>query len=194
MALLPEKKMNTITSKKTYIGDADHKGRGVFAAQPIASCEIIEISPVLIIEGDLACSILYSSPLSDYVYDWTRDDVIDEDAEDVVAIGLGHTSLYNTDDNNDPNATFDINHHEKTITISALRDIRAGEEITISYGDEEDIRDSLTEICDALARLKLRVRNEIGIGKEIEDIEEIQFSLHQLTQDHFSKDNEDAPI
>jgi uncharacterized protein len=186
--------MDKIKSHKTYVAAAEGKGRGVFASQTIVSCEVIEVAPVLVIEGDLECQLLRSSPLVDYVYDWAEeDDIIDVahgDPEEVVAIALGHASLYNTDDDDDPNATFDLNHSDKTITVSALRDIKKGEEITISYGDEEDPRELLVAICDAVSELKISLIEPGESEVLVKDIEAIQHFLHQLDLDHFDDSRE----
>jgi len=181
--------MDKIESKKTYIADAGKKGRGVFASQHISSCEVIEIAPILLVEGKLACLLLNGTPLSDYVYDWSYE-LEDGGMEDAVGIGLGHASLYNTDDDNNPNAIFDID--DDTITVSALRNISPGEEITIVYRDQqEDLETSLVEICISLAEFKLNVKNADGSKKFRKDIMKIQEALHQLSLDHLPKNKEE---
>jgi len=172
-------------SKKTYIAAAGQKGRGVFASQAIASCEVIEVAPVLIINGNLACQLVSASSISEHVYDWSDEDDFGE--MEATAIGLGHTSLYNTDDDGDPNATFDIDLSNKTITISALRDIAPGDEITIQYLPDDDLLDSLVEICNNLAAFKREVKKEDGFKKLQEDILKIQESLHDLALDHLGE-------
>lgn len=50
------------------------------------------------------------------------------------AVFLGYGSIYNHSD--DPNADYRININKRIATIKASRDIKKGEEILISYGDQ----------------------------------------------------------
>jgi SET domain-containing protein len=155
-----------ISSRKTKITDAGSKGRGVFALQPISSCEVIEVAPLIIIEGIEAS-----------------------------ALALGHASMYNTDDNSNPNATFDVDIVAKTVTVSALRDIRPGEEITIAYEDEADaLREELVDLAMAVSELKLKAKNK-GYNQDAQnDFAVVQNAIHHLTSTHFpDPDEDDAP-
>lgn len=84
---------------------------------------LIERVPVLVVPADE----LRSSQLADYAFTWSRARV---------AIALGYGSLYNH--SYTPNAQYrDIGRHAKEFI--ALRDIVAGEEITVNYnGDPQD--------------------------------------------------------
>jgi SET domain-containing protein len=98
------------------------KGRGVFARRPIEEGEVIETCPVLVlpaesIEDDLA-------GIACYVFEWGRGKV---------ALALGFGSLYNHSYR--PNARYaDVAGRTKLFT--AIRDIAAGEEITVNYNGE----------------------------------------------------------
>jgi len=99
------------------------KGRGVFARVPIKKGTVIEQVPCLIVKWDA----IEDSELADYVYTWT---------EKTVAVALGYGSLYNHSFN--PNARYDDLRRSAKI-YTAIRDIAAGEEITINYnGDPND--------------------------------------------------------
>jgi len=97
------------------------KGRGVFARRRIAKDSIIERVPVVALPIEEVFGRSAGSVLSEYVFKW-------RDGE--VAIALGYGSLYNH--SYAPNARF-YSEGRLTQVFSALRDIDAGEEITINY-------------------------------------------------------------
>lgn len=101
-----------------------NKGRGVFARQAIPAGTIIERVPVLVLPMDE----IDSSLLADYCFFW---------GGDTVALALGYGSLYNH--SYTPNAEYQ-DMWPRTKVFRALRDIAAGEEITINYnGDPNDL-------------------------------------------------------
>lgn len=99
------------------------KGRGVFARQDIPQGTVIETAPVLVApEGDME-----ATALAGHCFLWSRGQV---------AIPLGYGALYNHSYN--PNAEYS-DKAPLTKIYRALRDISAGEEITINYnGSPED--------------------------------------------------------
>ena len=174
---------DVVSSKRTHIALADGKGRGVFASEFILEGQVIERVPVLVIRGELACQLVAESSIADHVYDWS-----DEDGE-AVAIGLGHASLYNTDNDGDPSGAFEC--EDETIVITALRDILPGEEITIEYRNpEEDLRESFVDICMALSELKLRYKSIHSSKKFGKEMMKIQESMHQLGLKYLPKKEE----
>lgn len=116
-----------------YITHSEGKGRGVFTSQPIASGEIIEVCPVLIIPK-LELPIIHKTVLHDYYFLWG------DDLEDC-AIALGFGSIYNHELH--PNANFILDIQNKTIDIEAIQSIDAGEEITLNYHGEPGNTDPL---------------------------------------------------
>jgi hypothetical protein len=93
----------------------------VIAIAGIASGETIEVCPILeLAEGEA------SGLLDDYI-------VSLEEGRAGVALLLGYGSLYNHSD--EPNAEY-IVEADDAYSFVALRDIEAGEQITISYGEE----------------------------------------------------------
>jgi uncharacterized protein len=112
-----------------FIADSDLGGRGVFTSAPIRKDEAIEICPVIVMKvGEM--SVLDNTTLYDYYFLWG-------DEQDQCVIALGYGSLYNhfTPSNADYGMDFD----GQTIEIFAIRDIAAGEEVTINYhGDPFD--------------------------------------------------------
>lgn len=103
------------------------KGRGVFARRLIRRGEVIERAPVLVLPvGELEEEADWIS-LWGYCFMW---------GEGKVALALGYGSLYNHSYR--PNARYD-DVGQQTKVFSALRDITAGEEITVNYnGDPTD--------------------------------------------------------
>jgi SET domain-containing protein len=112
--------METATDAPAIRVGSGHLGRGVFATRAIAAEETIEVCPTL----ELADSDV-SGTLGDYVLKSAYD-------EDVVILMFGYGMLYNHA--TDPNAEY--REHADGIAFVALRALEAGEEITISYGDE----------------------------------------------------------
>lgn len=104
------------------------KGRGIIATDDIPEDSVIELSPAISIP-DGQSSLLSATILANYTFAASESGAMS-------CLGLGYTSLYNHDSN--PNAEFLVN--EDAIAIVSLRDIKAGEEITVSYGwhDDED--------------------------------------------------------
>ena len=97
------------------------KGRGVFARRPIRKGEVIERVPVLVLpytESE------WESGLAPYYFAW---------GEGTVALALGYGSLYNH--SYKPNARYD-DIGQLTKVFTALRDIAAGEEVTVNYNGD----------------------------------------------------------
>lgn len=100
------------------------KGRGVFARRFIAEGEIIETCPVLVVPTGEVRSGPAWTRLGEYCYEW---------GQGSVALALGYGSLYNH--SYEPNARYeDVGRRAKRFV--AIRDIAAGEEITVNYNGE----------------------------------------------------------
>ncbi|WP_437204367.1 SET domain-containing protein [Planctomicrobium sp. SH664] len=100
-----------------------HKGRGVFARRDIRKGTIIERVPVIVVTWEQ----IEDSELASYAYSWT---------DTKAAIALGYGSLYNHSFK--PNAYYQ-DEGRQTKVYTAVRNITAGEEITINYnGDPKD--------------------------------------------------------
>ena len=112
-----------------YIAPSKLGGRGVFAGMNIQKDDLIEICPVILMkEGEMA--IIDTTTLYDYYFLWG------DDAK-LCVMALGYGSLYNHFCPS--NADYVMDFDAQTIDIFAVRNIKAGEEITINYhGDPED--------------------------------------------------------
>lgn len=103
--------------------DSRYGGKGVFTTEYIAEGENIEISPFLIIPTN---DISSENILKNYVF--KHDD-------NHSCLVLGYGSMYNHNDN--PNVQYYYNDDKKTMFLyKAIRDIKADEELCISYGND----------------------------------------------------------
>jgi hypothetical protein len=99
----------------------------VFAGRRFRAGEVVERCPILRVSArDRA--VLERTGLRGYVYQRAR-------GAGAIALGLG--SLYNH--SADPNAECELDLDEESLVVRARRAIRAGDEITISYGDESEL-------------------------------------------------------
>lgn len=95
-------------------------GKGVFASCDIKKGEIIEVAPILILEFTDLIETRWNL-LFEY-YFWM---------DDYVVLALGFASLYNH--SKDPNASYEIKRDDKTITFTAIKNIKKDEEIYFNY-------------------------------------------------------------
>jgi len=116
-----------------YITHSEGKGRGVFTSQDIAKGEVIEVCPIIVIpKAELP--VIHKTVLHDYYFLWGHD-LTD------CAIALGFGSIYNHELM--PNANFILDIEQRTIDIEAIKDISAGDEITLNYHGEPGNDDEL---------------------------------------------------
>jgi hypothetical protein len=106
-----------------YVLETNGKGRGVFTANPIEEGETIEVAHVIVIPK-IELPIIHKTILHDYYFVWGED-------MDECALCTGFGSLYNHEV--EANATFILDFENKTIDFIAIKNINAGEEITINY-------------------------------------------------------------
>ena len=95
-------------------------GRGVFAKRSLSKGSIVEDAPFLAIYQEEI-----SGELMNYVF------VLDEHC---YALCLGYGSLYNH--SNTPNVDHQLYPNDSRMSYIAIRDIEAGEELTVTYGEE----------------------------------------------------------
>jgi SET domain-containing protein len=109
-----------------------NKGRGVFAVKKIKKGTEFERVPVIILPPQDVFGTTRTSKLADYVFEWN---------DDQMALALGYGSLYNHSFR--PNSQY-LMEDDDTQVYVALRDIEAGEEITINYNSDPK---STTEVA-----------------------------------------------
>lgn len=115
-----------------YITDLPEKGRGVFTHDAIPADTVIETAPVIVMSGDDR-KHLDQTLLHDYIFEW------EADGEKRCCMALGWVPVYNHSYTS--NCEYFMNYEDDTISIKTVRDIAAGEELTINYnGDWNDGR------------------------------------------------------
>ena len=117
----PPKKVYISESKVTDPKNSEFKpGKGVYAGENIKKGEVIEIAPILILQFsdfiDTKWNLLFE------YYFWM---------DDFVVLALGYGSLYNH--SKTPNSKYDIDRENKTLTITAIKDINKDQEIYFDY-------------------------------------------------------------
>ena len=113
------------------------KGRGVFARESISKGSVIERVPLIELPVDDVFGGNQDTKLANYVFKWEKNTVV---------IALGYGSLYNHSFR--PNARF-YNKGHLTQVFEAVRNIEAGEEITINYnGNPKDKTEMHFDVLD----------------------------------------------
>jgi hypothetical protein len=115
-------------------------GRAVFARRDLNEGEVFERVPVLLVPtaqvfgtGEVARRA--GVAISWYVFTWIHP------AREYVALSLGYGSIYNHSET--PNAKYRM-HLPDVMEFFAIREIKAGEEITINYrGDNADAKSDI---------------------------------------------------
>ena len=103
------------------------KGRGVFALRSFGEGEVVEVCPVVLLHApfdDLP------EELQTLVYDW--ESLAGE--PDTFALALGYGSLYNHD--NPANLRYEADESGLLLSLTAVRRIDAGEELSVNYNAE----------------------------------------------------------
>ncbi len=105
----------------------DEKGRGMFALRDFKKGEVLEISPVVPVA---AADIPDSGGAPDgYLLDWD-----DETEGEEHCMPLGYVMMYNH--SAEPNIHIESDLGEYTMTVTAMRDIKKGEELCWNYSCE----------------------------------------------------------
>lgn len=107
-------------NQKVTIKDAKDMGRGVFALENIKKGEVIEVAPILVLKHEDFIETRWNL-LFEY-YFWMDKEVV---------LALGYASIYNH--SMDPNAEYKMNIKNKSISFTAIKDIKKGDQIFFNY-------------------------------------------------------------
>ena len=114
-------------------------GRGVFAERDIESGSVIEICPVLVLDPVADMNYIEKTSLYHYTYVWPSSDSSGRAIKtQAVVFGLGSMFNHSRDHQN---VGWKRDLDRELIIYYALRDIRQGEELCISYGDRLTFED-----------------------------------------------------
>jgi SET domain-containing protein len=106
-----------------FISDCGKKGKGVFSAENIPANTTIEISPVLVLNANER-GIVEGTMLYNYIFEWGNN-------KKKAALGMGYISMYNHSYLS--NCEYEMDYAAATMSIKTVREIVAGEELTINY-------------------------------------------------------------
>lgn len=113
-----------------YIAESEGRGKGVFSREKIPAETIVELSPVIVMNGEER-KLLDQTLLHDYIFEWNPG------GAELCCMAQGYISVYNHSYTS--NCEYFMNYDDNTIMIRAVRDIAADEELTINYnGDWDD--------------------------------------------------------
>jgi SET domain-containing protein len=118
---------------KSYLQiiQSEEKGRGVMTRERIPANTVIEVSPVVVMSTEERTH-LDKTLLHDYIFEWGAD-------KKSCCLALGYISVYNH--SYESNCEYFMDYEDDTIMIKTIRNVAAGEELTINYnGDWNDRR------------------------------------------------------
>lgn len=112
----------------------------MFATKDIPAKTILDTCPVLVLGLDENVNHIEKTSLYHYTYNWpTTDSLGNTQKTQAVIFGLG--SMFNHS-RADQNVVWERDLARQMITYHTWRDIKAGEELCISYGDHLTFKDT----------------------------------------------------
>lgn len=98
-------------------------GKGVFTSEAIRAGTIVEESPVIVMSHKER-QLLDQTLLHDYIFEWG-------DRPLKCCMALGYVAVYNHSFNS--NCEYEMEFDKERIRVTAMRDIKKGEELFINY-------------------------------------------------------------
>jgi uncharacterized protein len=109
-----------------YVGKSRKYGRGIFTEKPIKAGTIIETAPVIVMNPKER-KLIDQTLMHDYIFEWGDD-------RKECCMALGYVPLYNHAYIS--NCEYEMEFKKQLITVKAVRDIEAGEQLFINYNGE----------------------------------------------------------
>ena len=106
-----------------------NKGNGVFTEKDIIADTVVEMSPVIVMAAEER-KLLDQTRLHDYIFEWHAH------GNSMCCMAQGYISVYNHSET--ANCEYFMDYDSNTISVKAMRDIVAGEELTINYNGDWD--------------------------------------------------------
>jgi uncharacterized protein len=120
---------------KVQIRTTRKYGKGLYATKNIKKGEIVEISPVVVLDK-CDSGTLSSTKLNVYVFEWNK-------SSSALALGVG--SLFNHCSNHRLNVTYMNSFGTKEIVFMTSRSVKKGEQLFINYGYDPKYGLDITE-------------------------------------------------
>ena len=111
-----------------HVSKSGEKGRGVFTSARIAAGTVIELSPVIVMTSAERI-LLDQTLLHDYIFEWGP-------KQERCCMALGYVPVYNHSYKS--NAEYFMDFEKEEIEVKTVREIEAGEEVTINYNGDWD--------------------------------------------------------
>jgi SET domain-containing protein len=108
------------------VAKTKNKGRGILANKNIAANTVLEIAPVIVMPK-VDRRLLDQTLLHDYIFEWG-------DNKKQCCMALGYVALYNHAYQS--NCEYEMNFNKQLITITTVKDVKAGEELCINYNGD----------------------------------------------------------
>jgi len=118
--------------QELYIGDTENKGRGMFTHAACPAGTVMEIAPVIVMSSEERL-LLDKTTLHDYIFEWNPGD------RQMCCMALGYIAVYNH--SYASNCEHFMDYEQQTISVKTVRDIEAGEELTINYNGDWNSRE-----------------------------------------------------
>lgn len=106
-----------------YIGKTKNMGNGVFTSADIRARTVVEVSPVIVMKQKER-KLLDQTLLHDYIFEWGEN-------KRQCCMALGYVPLYNHSFLS--NCEYEMEFDTQLIRITAMRNIKKGEELFINY-------------------------------------------------------------
>ncbi len=117
-----------MTVVNLFVADTGDKGRGVFTENPIAANTVIEVAHAITLSKEDR-KYIDLTLLHDYIFEWGNE-------REECAMALGMVPIYNH--SYDSNCTYIMQYDVQQFLIMTVKEIKAGEELTINYNGEPD--------------------------------------------------------